>query len=123
MIYTILILIVFIAELIIVQSIIRTLLSLNSKIIKLNNYFVSKQEIIKEICTLSRKISEQTIELSITYKKKFSDITEKFVLQLLNKILITILLIRFNTKMVKKFRRSLFGKIVVKGFSLLQNMV
>ena len=73
MIFTILITIVFIAELIITISVILNLLKLDKAVLELNNTIEIINPKIKEVCTLGRKISYQLKELSLRFIEKVKD--------------------------------------------------
>ena len=73
MLYTILISIVFIAELIIATASIQNLLRLDKIIINADETVTAATPGIKDISELIRKISEQSIELSENFVQKIKD--------------------------------------------------
>ena len=123
MLYTFLISIVFIAELIIVVSLILALLRLDRVLISLNQTIDEAKPGVKDIGELVRKISEQWVELSEEWVDKIKEKEEDLALRQLNKILIAILLWKFNSKTIRRFNRSKLGKTLKRGFAFVQSMV
>jgi len=123
MVYTILISIVFIAELIITITIIQNLLRLDKAILEFNNTITEIQPGIKDVSELARKISEQWQILAGDFVEKTKRNSEDIMLKHLSKILMSILILNLNFKIVKKIRKSKVTKMFVKGWSFLENMV
>ena len=123
MVYTILISIVFIAELIITITIIQNLLRLDKAILEFNNTITEIRPGIKDVSELSRKISEQWQILAEDFVEKTKRNSEDIMLKHLSKILMSILILNLNFKIVKKFRKSKVTKMFMKGWSFLENMV
>lgn len=123
MVYTILISIVFIAELIIFFAIIQKLWQADKKILNLDNKLMNNKSAIKDISELVRKISEQWIVLANDFVDKVREESEKILLKQLSKTLIALLVLKLNFKFVNKIKKSKFTKTLAKGFSLLENMV
>ena len=123
MVYTILISIVFIAELIITITIIQNLLRLDKAILEFNNTITEIRPGIKDVSELARKISEQWQILAEDFVEKTKRNSEDIMLKHLSKILMSILILNLNFKIVKKIRKSKVTKILAKGWSFLENMV
>ena len=123
MVYTILISIVFIAELIITITIIQNLLRLDKAVLEFNNTITEIQPGIKDVSELARKISEQWQILAEDFVEKTKRNSEDIMLKHLSKILMSILILNLNFKIVKKIRKSKVTKMFVKGWSFLENMV
>lgn len=112
MIFTFLITIVFIAELIIAVTIVLNLKRFGNIIEDVNSTIISLNPSIKEVCILSRKISEQMLELTKKIVKKQEDI----LLQNIARVLLGALFFR-------KFKKSKVAKVIGKGLSLLEIVV
>ena len=123
MVYTILISIVFIAELIITITIIQNLLRLDKAILEFNNTITEIQPGIKDVSELARKISEQWQILAEDFVEKTKRNSEDIMLKYLSKIFMSILIVNLNFKIVKKIRKSKVTKILARGWSFLENMV
>ncbi len=123
MVYTILISIVFIAELIILTAAITSLLRVDKIIISLNETVDEAKPKIKDVSELTRKISEQIVELSEDFVGQIKAKQEDTLIKHLNKILIAVLLWKLNSKTIKRIRRSKFAKNTLRAFALLQSMV
>ena len=123
MVYTFLISIVFIAEIIIAISILKLLFDIDKKVINLSNTLENRQNCIKDICVLSKKISEQIKIISEDFVDKVKTRSEDMALKSLSKVLISLLVLNLNFKVVKKVRKSKITKTLVKGFNLLENMI
>ena len=123
MVYTILISIVFIAEIIIAITIIKKLFEIDKKVIDLDNTISQAKPNITDISVLCRKISEQFIELTHKFVKDLKIGSEDFSLKILSKLLIALILLKINSKTINRFRKSGIGKILGRGLSLLENMV
>ena len=123
MIYTILISIVFIAELIITISIIQCLLKLDKYLISIDSDITRHKSNIKDISVLVKNISEQSIILAENFAIKTKEKGEEILLKQLTKVLVGLLVLSLNFKIIKKIRKSKITKTLVKGFSFLENMV
>lgn len=123
MVFTILISIVFIAEIIITIAIFKTLISLDKKILELNETVELAKPGIKDISTLVKKISEQILELTNDAIASLKINQEKFALKQITKILGALFLWKLNSKAINKIRKSKITKFIGKGLSLLENMV
>ena len=123
MVYTILISIVFTAEIIIAIAVLQGLFKLDKKIFNLNKTLNETNPSIIDICCLTRKISEQCVELAQDYVDKIKKDSENILFRQLSKLLAWLFVINLNFKIVKKMRKSKITKTIVKGWSLLENMV
>ena len=123
MIFTFLITIVFIAEIIIAIAIIHRLLLLDKAVIELKSTLEIAKPKLCDICSLVRNISEQWIDLSEDFVEKFKTKGEDITLRILSKLLIAMILWKLNSKAIKRIRNSRTYKILGKGLSLLENVV
>ena len=123
MLYTFLISIVFIAEVIIGLTLIIYLLKLDKAVLSLNETISEIKPGIREISVLSKNISEQLVELTNRFVKRIKYEQEEMILRGLSKLLISLLVVKVNIKAVNKFRKSKIAKVLGKGLSLLENMV
>lgn len=123
MIFTFLISIVFIAELIITIALLKILFNLDKKVLEINLKLVNSKDSINEVCILAREISVQLKILSQDFVDKIKDKSENILLKNLSKILISVVLLNLNFKVVKKMRKSKLVKTLAKGFNLIENMV
>ena len=123
MLYTFLISIAFIGELILLFTAVRGLLKLDKMILKLNETITESKPEIKDISTLAKKISGQWVVLADDWADDIHKKSEDTVINNLNKILLAVLLWKINSKRIKKFRRSKLGKAIKRGFAFVQNMV
>ena len=123
MIFTFLISIVFIAELIIAITLLKILFNLDKKVLEINLKLVNSKDSINEVCILARKISVQLKILSQDFVDKIKDKSENILLKNLSKILMSVVLLNLNFKVVKKMRKSKLVKTLAKGFNLIENMV
>ena len=123
MIYTILISIVFVAELIITITIIQNLLRLDKMVIETNDTITQSKNSIKDICKLSCKISEQWVILSGQWVEEIKQNGENILLKNLSKILLSFLLLKLNFKFINKIRKAKITKFLVKGYSFIENML
>lgn len=115
--------IVFIAELIIAYTIISKLVQFDRMILETNAFVVEANPKIKEITRLVRKISDQIAELVPVYVEKLKDLRNKIMLKKLESLIALTLFWSINIKVLKKFRKSKILKTVVKGLSVLQNVI
>ncbi len=123
MVYTILISIVFIAELIIAITILQNLSRLDKAVLEFDKTVTTIALGIKDVCELSRKITEQWEILAQDFVDKTKRDSEDFMLRHLFKGLIGILVLNLNIKFIKKIRKSKITKTLVKGWSILESMV
>ncbi len=123
MIFTFLISIVFIAELIITFAILNVLFKLDKMFLETNETVIKAKPEIKDIANLAKLISSQLIEFAENFRDNVKKEEEKFAVNILNKILITLVLLKINSKTVRKIRKSKVFKNIKLGFNLLQNVV
>ena len=123
MIFTFLISIVFIAELIITFAILNVLFKLDKMLLETNETVIKAKPEIKDIANLAKLISSQLIEFAENFRDNVKKEEEKFAVNILNKILITLVLLKINSKTVRKIRKSKVFKNIKLGFNLLQNVV
>ncbi len=123
MVYTILISVVFIAELIIAVTVFQNLLRLDRAVIEMDNNLTAKKSDIKDIAELMRKISEQWEVLAQDFVDKTKRDAEEILLRNLSKMLVGLLVLNLNFKFVNKLRKSKVTKTLAKGLSFLGNMV
>lgn len=123
MVYTFLISIVFIAEIIIAIAIINFLVRIDKEVLAIDNNLTKTKPSISEISRLVRKISEQIQVLAQDYVEKIKNNSEDLLLRRLSKILMGLLVLNLNFKIVKRIKKSKFTKTLVKGFNLLENMI
>ncbi len=123
MVFTILIAIVFIAELIIAFTIIWNLVKFDKMLINLDNVIEKAKPEIKSIAELVRKISEQVLELTGVYIDRLKEGGKKILLKNAESLIAGILFWGINIKLAKKFKKSKFFKTAQKGFALIQNVI
>lgn len=123
MVYTILISVVFVAELIITFAIIQNLIKLDKLILSFDETLNSTKSGLKDISVLMRKISEQWIVLATDFIENIKEGSEELLLQKFLKALVTLLVINLNFKFIKNLKKSKLTKTLAKGFLLLENMV
>ena len=123
MLYTFLITIVFIAELIITATLLISFLLLDKEIIRMDKYVTRIKPDVSDISELMHKISEQWVELSEDFVEKIRIKEEDFMSRQLIKVLVGLLLWKINSKAIKRFRSSKFGRTLRRGFALVQSMV
>lgn len=115
--------IVFIAEIIIAVTLIRTLLKLDKKVLELDETIVELRPGIKDVGYLIKKISAQYVEFSEDFVSKIIKKRDESIFNQLNKILVVILLFKINSKFIRKVMRSKQFKLLSKGLSLLKYVV
>lgn len=113
MIFTILISVVFIAELIIMFTILSGLIKFNKKVNEINETIKEIKPGIGDICRLARDISGQIVELIRDFVDRVKAKQEEVILYNLAKFLL-------SSFLVKKLKRN---KLLSKGLSLLQIVV
>ena len=123
MIYTFLISIVFIAEIIIAIAIIQSLHRLDKTVLEFDATIQAAKSGVEDIANLSKNISYQLVELAEQFVEKFKQNQEDNFLKNLSKILMTLLLLKINSKTINKFRKTKVVKVLGRGLSLLENMV
>lgn len=123
MVYTILISVVFIAELIIFFAIMQKLFQADKWILNINKKLIETKSGIKDISVLIRKISEQWVVLANDFVETIKKESEDLFLQLFSKILIALLVVNLKFKFTKNLKKTKMAKTLIKGFSLLENMV
>ena len=123
MIFTILITIVFIAELIIGFALIMNLIKFDCRINKLNQDLLLIQPSLEEVCELVKAISFQIKEMAAEYRDEVLKRREEISVRLISKLLAGILLWKINLKLIRKIRKSKITKTLAKGLTLLQIMV
>ncbi len=123
MVYTILISIVFIAELIIAITIMQNLLKLDKVVLELDAKLLASKTGIRDISELARKISEQWQILAQDFVDKTKRDSEELLLRQLSKLLVGLLVLNLNFKFVNKVRKSKITKTIAKGLSFVGNMV
>ena len=123
MLFTFLISIVFIAEVIIAISAIISLVKLDKMVLELVETVKLAQPKIKDISGLVVAITEQWTEIAEDYVSKFKNKGEDVALRFLTKLFGAMLLWKINSKLIRKITKSRTFKIIGKGLSLLENMV
>jgi hypothetical protein len=123
MIFTILISIVFIAEIIITVALIKALLNFDKKICELEETVVLLKPQITEVSELARLVSGQLVELSKKFVDDFKRNNENMILRHFSKAILGLFLIRTNIGIVRRLRKSKMVRTLAKGLSLLGNMV
>ena len=123
MVYTILISIVFIAELIIATTVIQYFLKLDKLVLSYNSQIIKLNTEIKQISVLVRKISEQIIVLTQDYIDKTKRNSEDALLRQLSKLFLSLFLMKINIKFINRIRKSKITKTLAKGLSFIENMV
>ena len=123
MVYTILISIVFIAELIIATTVIQYFLKLDKLVLSYNSQIIKLNTEIKQISVLVRKISEQIIVLTQDYIDKTKRNSEDALFRQLSKLFLSLFLMKINIKFINRIRKSKITKTLAKGLSFIENMV
>lgn len=123
MIYTILISVVFIAELIITITILQNLIKLDKAILNLDSSIEVTKSGVKDICVLFRKISEQWVILAQNFVDKTKRDAEDAMLKQVSKALVSLLVVSLNFKFIRKVRNFRITKTLAKGWSIVENMV
>ena len=123
MIFTFLITIVFIAEIIIGVTIILNLVKLDKAILALNETVTELKPGIKDVCSLVKAISVQIKELILNYKERLIKKREDVAIRLMVKVFASVVLWKANLKIIKKIRKSKAIKAISKGLTLLEIVV
>lgn len=116
MIFTILISIVFIAELIIAITILLTLKRWSKSLRNINKTLYYLKPSIREICELSRKISAQLVEFAEDFVDKIKRQQEEVIFRNVSRIIL-------GTFLFRKLKKSKVLKLIGKGLSLLEIVV
>lgn len=123
MIFTFLMSIVFIAEIIIAFTIIFNLIKFDKFLTDTNILLEKAKPEIRSICELYTGISAQIVEFSQIGVDKFKAAKERFILKQLESLMSAILFWSINIKILKKFRKNKIIKTALKGLTLLQSVV
>lgn len=123
MLFTILITVVFIAELIIVATLGINLIKLDNNLIAANNRLLEIRPQLKNIAQITKEISKQLVELAQISVDNFKQSKDRFLLTQLKSIVVGILFTSLNIKFLKRIRKNKIVKTVWKGFNILENMV
>lgn len=123
MLYTILISIVFISEVIIFLALMSLLWTIDRRLVNSNAALTSEKTKIRDICELCKNISWQIKELSGDFVEKYKKMKDDFETDLFSKILLGLFLWKINKKFILKYRRSKLLKLLVKGLKLIENVV
>lgn len=123
MIFTFLISIVFVAELIITIAIMSVLLRWDRSINNFNELVIAISPKINEVANLIRMISMQLRELSVRFVEKVNSSKEQVLTIMLANIVTTLFFYRLNVKFFKNIRRAKLYRTLSRGLSLLQLMV
>ena len=116
MLFTFLITIVFLAEIIISIAIINFLLRLDCKINEINSLLTEVKPSVKDISVLGRKISSQIVELTKKYVQSYEQRRNEVIIRQVSSFILGILF--FN-----RLKKSKGGRYLSKGLSLLQIMI
>jgi hypothetical protein len=115
--------VVFAAEMIIAYTLVKKLLEIDKLILQTNDTLTEIKPGLRDVEYLIKKISAQLVELSYDFVAKIRKKRDDSIMFQLNKIIIAILLIRFNSKFIRKIMRSKHFRLLSKGLSLLKYMV
>jgi len=123
MIFKLLTTIVFISEIIIAYTLISKLVYADRMILQINENIEAMRPGIKDVGDLIKKISAQCVEFSNDFVNDIIKKRDESIINQLNKLIIAILLLRLNSKFIKKILKSKHFKLLSKGLSLLKYMV
>ena len=123
MIFTILISIVFIAEVIIAITIFQNLIKLDKAILELDETINSMKSSIKEIAILINKITVQWKILANDLVEDIKQQSEVAFMKHLLRISVSLFLLKLNFKFIKKIKKTTAIKFLVKSWSFIENMV
>ena len=123
MIFKFFIFMVFIAEIIIMLACLSNLINFDNKINAFNKIICKNQSKIKEIMVLIKGISEQILELSPIWVEKIKTIRNSIFEKQVNSIISNILFWYINIKMAKFLKKSKTLRTIMKGLTLVQNMI
>ena len=114
---------ILIAELIIAYTLITKLIVVDKLILNADETIMEINPSVKDVCVLIKKISFQYVEFAKEFVSKINDTQEDVTISILNKVLISLLLIKLNLKFINKLRRSKVIKRINRGLSLLKYVV
>lgn len=114
---------VFIAELIITYTIVSKFIALDKLVLEYNQTLTALKPGIRDVGDLIKKISYQMIEFSYDFVAKIKQKQADSVINQLNKIVIMLILLRLNSKFIKKIVRSKHYKRLCKGLSLIKYVI
>ena len=123
MVYKIFTAIVFIAEIIIAYTIFSKLVMLDKLILKADKVLTYSKLSLKEISRLISQIAAQCVEFAEDFALDFKTKRDEIALKQLNKLILTIILIKMNSKFINRIRRSKLVKRISRGLSLLQLVI
>ena len=123
MVYKIFTAIVFIAEIIIAYTIFSKLVMLDKLILKADKVLTYSKLSLKEISRLISQISAQCVEFAEDFALDFKTKRDEIALKQLNKLILTIILIKMNSNFINRIRRSKLVKRISRGLSLLQLVI
>lgn len=123
MIFTFLISIVFIAEIIITVALIKALFDFDKRVCELNETIILIKPQVSEVSELARLVSGQLVELSKKFVDDFKRNNENMILRNFSKVLVGLFLFKTNIGIVRKLRKSRVVKTLAKGLSMLGNMI
>lgn len=123
MVYKIFTAIVFIAEIIIAYTIFSKLVMLDKLILKADKALTYSKLSLKEISRLISQISAQCVEFAEDFALDFKTKRDEIALKQLNKLILTIILIKMNSKFINRIRRTKLVKRISRGLSLLQLVI
>lgn len=123
MVFTILITIVFIAELIIAFSILSWLIKLDKRVLDINLEFKEIKSKIIDIMQLCKAISEQIVELTPIWVDNFKERLKELALKQTESLMSGLLFWCINIRVIKKLRQNKVTKFISKGLSLIQNVI
>ena len=115
--------IVFIAEIIISYTIFKKLLEIDKIILQTSETVVAVKPGMKDVGYLIKQISAQFVEFAYDFVSKIEKKRDDSIYGYLNKIVIALILLKINSKFLKKLLRSKHFKRLCKGFSMLKYMV
>lgn len=114
---------IFVAEIIVAYTILKKLFETDRAIIQANEIIAEAKSKVSDIGYLIKKISYQYVEMSYDFVEKIEEKRNQSAIKQLNKIIIAVLLLRLNSKFIKRIIRSKPFKLLSKGLSLLQYVV
>ena len=123
MVYKIFTAIVFIAEIIIAYTIFSKLVMLDKLILKADKVLTYSKLSLKEISRLISQIAAQCVEFAEDFALDFKTKRDEIALKQLNNLILTIILIKMNSKFINRIRRSKLVKRISRGLSLLQLVI
>ena len=115
--------IVFLAEVIITYTLIRKLIIFDNEILQASETVLSLKPRLKDVGYLIKQISAQCVEFSEEFVSKIIEKRNDAIFNNFNKIIIAVILLKLNSKTIKKIIRSKHFKRLSKGLSLFKYMV